>query len=165
MNLSNSYLSWSSSVSQSKLIAGKIIPAIATTRTAIVDLVCLELYKVVQGYQQLESYKNTFINLALPFFSLSVIPLPHLITRVWVCLISVDWISFSYQYYNQGSTLWDHFDIEGLQPNGEEMTVKQFLHYFKIEHKLEITMLCQCVSMLYSFFIPASKLKEQLDQP
>ncbi|XP_060993873.1 ubiquitin-like modifier-activating enzyme 1 [Dama dama] len=132
---------------KSKLIAGKIIPAIATTTAAVVGLVCLELYKVVQGHQQLESYKNSFINLALPFFCFSgpLAPPRH-------------------QFYNQEWTLWDRFEVQGLQPNGKEMTLKQFLDHFKTEHKLEITMLSQGVSMLYSFFMPPSKLKERMDQ-
>ncbi|KAB0353456.1 hypothetical protein FD755_023841 [Muntiacus reevesi] len=132
---------------KSKLIAGKIIPAIATTTAAVVDLVCLELYKVVQGHQQLESYKNSFINLALPLFCFSgpLAPPRH-------------------QFYNQEWTLWDRFEVQGLQPNGKEMTLKQYLDHFKSEHKLEITMLSQGVSMLYSFFMPPSKLKEWMDQ-
>ncbi|KAL4677298.1 hypothetical protein H8957_008188 [Semnopithecus entellus] len=133
---------------KSKLIAGKIIPAIATTTAAVVGLVCLELYKVVQGHRQLDSYKNGFLNLALPFFGFSE---PLAAPR--------------HQYYNQEWTLWDRFEVQGLQPNGDEMTLKQFLDYFKTEHKLEITMLSQGVSMLYSFFMPAAKLKERLDQP
>ncbi|XP_014444002.1 ubiquitin-like modifier-activating enzyme 1 isoform X3 [Tupaia chinensis] len=133
---------------KSKLIAGKIIPAIATTTAAIVGLVCLELYKVVQGHRQLESYKNGFINLAIPFFSFSEPLAPPY-----------------HQYYNREWTLWDRFDVQGLQANGEEMTLRQFLNYFKKEHKLEITMISHGVSMLYSFFMPATKLKERLDQP
>ncbi|NWT06925.1 UBA1 enzyme, partial [Mionectes macconnelli] len=120
---------------KSKLIAGKIIPAIATTTAAVVGLACLELYKLVQGHRRLSSYKNAFLNLALPFY------------------YEVEW------------TLWDRFEVQGLQPDGQEMTLRQFLAYFKKEHRLEITMLSQGVSMLYSFFMPAAKLRERHDQP
>ncbi|KAL4623620.1 ubiquitin-like modifier-activating enzyme 1 [Arapaima gigas] len=133
---------------KSKLIAGKIIPAIATTTAAVVGLVCLELLKIVQGHRRLESYKNGFMNLALPFFAFSE---PIAAPR--------------HKYYENEWTLWDRFEVRGIQPNGEEMTLRQFLDYFKNEHKLEITMLSQGVSMLYSFFMPAAKLKERLDLP
>lgn len=36
------------------------------------------------------------------------------------------------QYYEMDWTLWDRFEVTGLQPNGEEMTLRQFLDYFKV---------------------------------
>ncbi|XP_062871211.1 ubiquitin-like modifier-activating enzyme 1 [Trichomycterus rosablanca] len=133
---------------KSKLIAGKIIPAIATTTAAVVGLVCLELFKIIQGHKKLESFKNGFMNLALPFFAFSEpIAAPK------------------HKYYDIDWTLWDRFEVKGIQPSGEEMTLRQFLDYFKNEHKLDITMLSQGVSMLYSFFMPTAKLKERLELP
>ncbi|XP_066591841.1 ubiquitin-like modifier-activating enzyme 1 [Prorops nasuta] len=124
---------------KSKLIAGKIIPAIATTTSVVAGLVCLELIKLTRGIQDLALYKNGFINLALPYFGFSEpIAAPKL------------------KYYDTEWTLWDRFEVKG------ELTLKEFLDYFKENHNLEVTMLSQGVCMLYSFFMAKAKCQERM---
>lgn len=49
------------------------------------------------------------------------------------------------QYYEIDWTLWDRFEVTGLQPSGEEMTLRQFLDYFKVRHYLHIAGICHHV--------------------
>jgi len=123
-----------------KGIAGKIIPAMVTTTAVVSGLVCIELLKLFQEGKKVEDFKNGFVNLALPFFGFSepIAPQKTKIRENW------QW------------TLWDRFDISG------DLTLQQFLDYFKEKYQLEVTMLSCGVSMLYSFFMNKDKLKERL---
>jgi ubiquitin-activating enzyme E1 len=132
--------------SKSKRIAGRIIPAIATTTAMVAGLISAELYKIAAKCDDIEKYRNTFMNLALPVYSFSE-PMPapkntYCGDKTW--------------------TLWDRFDIDGRKADGGEMTVGELIDYFKNEHKLEMQMLSSGVTLLYSFFIAPAKKKERL---
>jgi len=136
---------------RSKLIAGKIIPAIATTTALVAGLVSLEMYKLVAGLNKLDHYKNGFINLALPFFGFSEpIAAPK------------------NKYYDIEWSSWDRFDVDGTSKelakhNGEEMTLQEFIDHFEKTHKLEVTMLSSGVSMIYSFFMSKKAREERMN--
>ncbi|EGW31760.1 uncharacterized protein SPAPADRAFT_51740 [Spathaspora passalidarum NRRL Y-27907] len=126
--------------SKTKFIAGKIIPAIATTTALVTGLVCLELYKVVDGKTDIEQYKNGFINLALPFIGFSE-PIKSAQAK------------YNDKTYDQ---IWDRFDLEG------DMTLQQLLDHFEQKEGLTISMLSYGVSLLYASFFPPKKVKDRL---
>jgi ubiquitin-activating enzyme E1 len=126
---------------KTKFIAGKIIPAIATTTALVTGLVILELYKIIDGKTDLEQYKNGFINLALPFFGFSE---PIASPKV------------EYQGPDGKVTLdkiWDRFEVS-------DITLKELLDHFE-KKGLSISMLSSGVSLLYASFFPPAKLKER----
>ncbi|KAH7952111.1 hypothetical protein HPB52_018759 [Rhipicephalus sanguineus] len=118
---------------KSKLIAGKIIPAIATTTSLVAGLACLELYKLTQGHKKLELYKNGFVNLALPFFGFSE-PIPPA----------------KKNFHGQEYTLWTAIDIQG------EITLEKFIERFKEDFEVDIIILSEGPRMLYANFQPPS---------
>jgi len=125
---------------KSKLIAGKIIPAMVTTTSLVSGLVCLELIKLIQKNKKIEEFKNGFVNLAIAFFGFSdPISAPKVkVTDSW------SW------------SIWDRFDLEG------DLTLQEFLDYFKDKHQLEVSMLSCGNSMLYSSFMNKEKLRGRL---
>lgn len=127
---------------RTKFIAGKIIPAIATTTAMVTGLVILELFKVIDEKKDLEQYKNGFVNLALPFFGFSEpIASPKATYKGKNGDVAID-------------KLWDRFEVDNI-------TLQQLIDHFE-EKGLTITMLSSGVSLLYANFFPPAKLKDRL---
>ncbi|GEQ72731.1 hypothetical protein JCM33374_g6419 [Metschnikowia sp. JCM 33374] len=126
--------------SKTKFIAGKIIPAIATTTALVTGLVCLELYKVVAKHDDVELYKNGFVNLALPFFGFS------------------EPVKSAKGKYNdkEFDQIWDRFEVHG------DITLKELVDHFQENEGLEISMLSHGVTLLYASFFPPKKVNERL---
>ncbi|KAG5187960.1 ubiquitin-activating enzyme E1 [Tribonema minus] len=128
---------------RSRLIAGKIIPAIATTTALVTGLVCLELIKVAQE-KPLEAYKNWFLNLALPQFACSE-PIPPATTAVKLKGREWRW------------SAWDCIDVDR-----GDITLAALFALLRDEYGLEVTMLSHGVSILFSFFASKKKAAERL---
>eukprot|EP00980_Cylindrotheca_fusiformis_P002385 scaffold558_cov111-Cylindrotheca_fusiformis.AAC.3 len=131
---------------RSRAIAGRIIPAIATTTALVTGLVCFELYKIVGTPRKeltIEAYKNAFCNLAIPFMTLSE-PTPPAKTKAMLKGKEWNW------------TAWDSLDM-----NIGDVTLGKFMEYFESEYNLEISMLSHGVSILYSYFANKQKVAER----
>ena len=135
---------------KSRAIAGKIIPAIATTTALVTGLICLELYKLVgtpRKELKADAYKSAFCNLAIPFMTLSE-PQPPAKTKTQ--LKGAPW----------EFTAWDSLSLDI-----GDVTLKQFLDHFKDEYNLDVTMLSHGVAMLFSFFANKEKVAKRLGMP
>ncbi|XP_007550981.1 ubiquitin-like modifier-activating enzyme 1 [Poecilia formosa] len=118
---------------QSKRIAGRIIPAIATTTAAVAGLMCLELFKLIQGHKKIESYRTAYLNLAVQYFVLSQPCRPQ-----------------SFTVAGKKYTLWDDFLVEGRRCNQQEMTLADLIQHVKETNGLTICSIFYGTAILYN---------------
>nr|XP_023929383.1 ubiquitin-activating enzyme E1 1 isoform X1 [Quercus suber] len=118
---------------KAKFIAGRIIPAIATTTAMATGLVCLELYKVLDGGHKLEDYRNTFANLALPLFSMAE-PVPPKVIK----------------HQNLSWTVWDRWILKG------NPTLRELLQWLKEKGLNAYSISCGSC-LLYNSMFPRHK--------
>ena len=127
-----------------KRIAGKIIPAIATTTAMICGLVALEMYKVhCLVPKKIEDYRAGFINLAISMFSLAE-PMP---CAAQTCP------SNGLKY-----TLWTKWQIDG------DLTLGEFLKAVKDKYKVDVDMITIGRSLVYASFQMNDKTKERMQR-
>ncbi|KAF3782429.1 Ubiquitin-activating enzyme E1 1, partial [Nymphaea thermarum] len=123
---------------KAKFIAGRIIPAIATTTAMATGFVCLELYKVLAGGHKLDDYRNTFANLALPLFVMAEPVGPKVIKHR-----DLSW------------TVWDRWIIR------ENLTLKELLQWFQARGLTAYSISCG-QSLLYNSIFP--RHRERMDR-
>lgn len=117
-----------------KRIAGRIVPAIATTTAAVAGLVSIELLKVLYEKQPIEVFKNCFLNLALPVLLLSEPgPVEKTVIKEGLTI-----------------TMWDKWEVKG----NKNFLLHQFLQHFKDVYGFEATMVGHGVKMVYVPFMP-----------
>lgn len=124
---------------KTKAIAGKIIPAIATTTAAVTGLVCMEIFKLIKKTDDLEQFRDHNLNLAIGYVNAYI---PQETSKI--------------KYKEHVFTPWDTIDVVGPK------TLQQFIDHVEQNYDVEVSMVSYGNSILYSFYGNAKKNKAKL---
>lgn len=134
---------------KTRMIAGKIIPAIASTTATITGFSCMQLFTLVNS-DDISLVKNCYFNTSFNLYQIYNPP---------------DVIHMQDKEYNVifdgptkavplGWTVWDIIDIKG------PMTCKNFVQYFQKEYEVKLTSISSNSKTIIYMFMP-SMVKKQ----
>ena len=122
---------------QTKGIAGRIIPAISTTTSAVSGLILLEMMKYLMGVKDVTQYRSTFINMADP---LLVYTDPIIAATIEVAGVKMNsWTKFEYKV---------------------DSTLEEFKKYYEDMFKVQISMIVIGTSMVFADFMENDMTKK-----
>jgi ubiquitin-activating enzyme E1 len=124
---------------ETKGIAGRIIPAIATTTAAVSGLVMLEMLKYLLNIKSIDMYRSNFINLASPHLVYSD-PMPAKMIDIAGVKIN-EWTKFEYK---------------------KDTTLREFKVYYEDMFKTTISMIVIGTAMVYAEFLDQDVLNKNL---
>lgn len=123
---------------ETKKIAGKIIPAIATTTAIVSGLISIELMKYINGVRDVTKYRNFFLNLALPMITSSEPEAPE------------------FQYINNKKySYWDQLEMSSSS------TVEEIIQHISTTFNVEIDMINHGTCCFYSDLFGSKETREQ----
>jgi ubiquitin-activating enzyme E1 len=122
-----------------KMIAGKIIPAIATATAMIVGAVGFEMYKMI-GNKDVGVYRNAFCNLAIPLWIFSEPSPPIKNTDKDYDPIMMGPV----KAVPSGWTNWDKIDIEGPK------TLQEIFDYVKEKYGVSLSIVTIGDTMIFT---------------
>ncbi|KAM0677497.1 E1 ubiquitin-activating protein [Binucleata daphniae] len=135
---------------QVKGIAGKIIPAIATTTALISGLSVLEMYKYCFGCK-FESFRNSYVALGLPTITSSE-PFEPIKNEYYF-----ESDETQTDKKNSKFTLWDRFEYD-------DMTLRCFLNMVLERHKVNVEMITINNKIIYCRFYGDKKYEKVMDK-
>lgn len=164
---------------KSKMIAGKIIPAIATTTAFVTGLVCVEMLKLVRlGYTDRDGGghdSSAWVKAAAGGSADDAKARRDATEKKLECFkngfanLALPFFAFSEPVVAAATdmgggrmwTLWDRFDFN----EGRDVTLGEFLELFKKRYEVEVSMLSCGVSILYASFTNPKRLQERMKMP
>ncbi|KAM0688633.1 E1 ubiquitin-activating protein, partial [Conglomerata obtusa] len=148
---------------QVKGIAGRIIPAIATTTALISGLSVLEMYKYIFNCS-FKSYKNTYVTLALPLITSSE-PFAPMKNKYYfskecnndINKESDNMLNDKTKINEYEFTLWDRFEVS-------DMTVTQFMQFILKNHDTEVQMITIEGQIIFCSFFNSKRFEFNLSK-
>jgi ubiquitin-activating enzyme E1 len=144
----NNYKIEKSNEQQTKMIAGRIVPAIATTTASITGFACIQLMTLLHS-DDVSLVKNCYFNTSFNIYNINN---------------PSDVINMEDQEYNplmdgptiavpKGWTVWDIINIKG------PMTCQEFIDYFKQVYNVNISGIACNFKNIFQIFMPSKKKK------